>query len=152
VTAFISDFRWRAIYKLKINEKYRKNPLAPPFSSSCRIQWNLLRNEAFFYVCISLCPNRALQCCHRFNQGDQIRWIFAFGAIFYFGEFLKFYNISPIFVNVYFYTEKKLHVNFDKNSLVLHFGWLFLNEIVWSPCQHNNDNSSYIEADTPIGL
>jgi hypothetical protein len=70
-----------------------------------------------------------LHCIVRFEQGDQIGWIFPHWAVVSFGHFLTITarNFWPTF-----FLQFKLCTNFDKTWAGLHFGWLFF-KLIWSP-------------------
>jgi hypothetical protein len=70
-------------------------------------------------------------------QGDQIGRIFAFWAIFFFGQFFETYKSSPIFLATDFF-HVKICVQLTINGL----GYIFVrffHKLIWSPSSFGQD-------------
>jgi hypothetical protein len=63
-------------------------------------------------------------------QGDQIRLIFVYCAIFFFGQLFE--NTEAAQVLRYFIPRKKFCINFGKRWCGLHFGRVF-HKLIWLP-------------------
>jgi hypothetical protein len=75
-------------------------------------------------------------------QGDKIGRIFAYWAIYFFGDIFENYRRSPNFLATFF-QQKKLCTNFEKKIVGLRFGDFFTNSFAHTSHFPHRNNSCH---------